>query len=399
MKILLVHRYFYPDSPPYASILLEIARRLIQDGHEVEVLTSFPSYKSTSSQVKVPESETIDGIQVRRIKLLKEEKNVSIKKLINIFYFPLRVFVYLLFNRRIDSVMCSTAPAVFMGFFTALGAKLIKADFKYHCMDIHPEIGNISGEFKNPLVFKILKAMDSWTCKQAQNIIVLSSDMKASLISRCAGLTNIHEINNFALPEQEKAFEESYQNFLREKNVFRVIFAGNIGRFQNLESFIQAMKQLSSFSNIELVFVGEGSALSNLKEKANHLSLKNIKFFPHQPIFVARALMRDANLGIVSLNKDIYKYAFPSKTMTYLEEGCPILLTVESESSISDMVVKNKLGVQATPDDPHSIAEAILKMYQSNQVDSEIRKKAQQFISENFSQTDILNKWTKLFSV
>ena len=46
--------------------------------------------------------------------------------------------------------MASTAPPVVVGFAAALGARLTGGRFYYHCMDIHPEIGRLSGEFEEP---------------------------------------------------------------------------------------------------------------------------------------------------------------------------------------------------------------------------------------------------------
>jgi hypothetical protein len=85
------------------------------------------------------------------------------------------------------------------------------------------------------------------------------------------------------------------------------------------------MTLLQEWLEIELVFLGEGRALSALKERAHGMG--NATFLPYQSSSVARLLMTDASRGIVSLNAGIYRYAFPSKTMTYLAEGCPLLVS------------------------------------------------------------------------
>ena len=45
MRILIVYRYFWPDTPPYATMLRDISRWLAEAGHDVEILTAQPSYK------------------------------------------------------------------------------------------------------------------------------------------------------------------------------------------------------------------------------------------------------------------------------------------------------------------------------------------------------------------
>ena len=58
--IVLVHRYFSPDTPPYASILRDIAERLGQDGHRVTVLTCQPSY-NRAVVARAPARERLAG--------------------------------------------------------------------------------------------------------------------------------------------------------------------------------------------------------------------------------------------------------------------------------------------------------------------------------------------------
>lgn len=399
MRVLLIHRYFWPDTPPYASMLLAIAKQLVADGHEVEVLTSQPSYKSISSETSEQSIELIDGVKVKRINLLKENNRSVIFKLFNMIYFPLRILTFILLNRNIDSVMSSTAPPVVTGFSSALGAKLIKAKFIYHCMDIHPEIGRISGEFKNPLVFKILLRLDRWSCKNAESVIVLSEDMAQSLINRShIKSNNIRIINNFSLSDELQVHEVILEKqFVKKKGYFRILFAGNIGRFQMLESFIDAMDLLDDLSNIELVFLGEGAALASLKKRAKNKLGKSIKFFPHQNISTARKIMSEADLGIVSLLPDIYRYALPSKTMTYLAEGCPLLVTVEAESELVKFVTNNNIGATGLPGNPKSIATAIRRMVENIDFAQERSKRCVQIAEEQFSESIIIKQWSELY--
>ncbi len=63
MRILLTHRFFWPDAAPYGLILKQIAEGLAKDGHEVGIFSAMPSYRS---MVAVPKEELIGGVTVRR---------------------------------------------------------------------------------------------------------------------------------------------------------------------------------------------------------------------------------------------------------------------------------------------------------------------------------------------
>lgn len=395
MRVLLIHRYFWPDTPPYAAMLRSIAGRLVEDGHDVSVLSSQPSYKKMVQIDRQNRLERLDGISVNRVSLMPEAGRNVFFRLINMIYFPLRVFFFLMLKKRFDVVMASTAPPVVVGFSAAIGAKLKKSAFFYHCMDIHPEIGAISGEFRNPIIFKLLQLIDVFSCNVSSEVIVLSSDMKKSLENRPGyKKNNISVINNFSMPfyDSDSLFDES---LLKKAGKFRVVFAGNLGRFQGLDIFVDAMKILDGLADVELVFVGSGNALQGLKALAN--GMKNIVFFPHQPVSVAKKIIRDADLGIVSLNKNIYKYAYPSKTMAYLEEGCPLLVSVEGYSELSKFVDEKNIGICVSDKSPLHIAQAIEIVYKDKQKYGLMKSAVKNIYSDCFSKNTVMDKWSSLF--
>lgn len=392
MKILLVHRFFYPDSPPYAKILDDMRQFFITEGHTVDVLSSKPSYKKNDrlKQEKFVTKETVNST-IFRLPVLKSNKE-SLNKLFNFLWFPFVVFCFLLFKKKYDIVTVSTNPPVLLAFSVALAAKIKGFKLIYHCMDIHPEIGNISGEFKNKTIFNILKKMDNFTCRTASKIVVLSSDMKNSLLKRDPSLeTKIEIINNYDLSDGEKSTETF---FTEEKGIKRIVFTGNLGRFQNLESLINAIKTYGCIENFELIFVGEGKSLNSLKELASGFDC--IKFIPHQPVSVARKIIEEAHMGIVSLENEIIKYAYPSKTMTYLAEGTPILVCVTNKCDLSTFILENKLGIVVNPDKEKEIYEAFKKL-----VDNKIyfnKEHTQNIFETNFSKNNYQNKFLNLLN-
>ena len=205
LRILAIHRYFWPDTPPYASLLRALAQHWVRTGHEVSVLTSQPSYKPELQMTAVPPRESVEGINVRRI-AMRPDRTSRAQRLWNTLRFPGLVFLRILFGPRQDVVMCSTAPPVVLGAATCLAARLRGSDFVYHAMDLHPEIGRLSGDFANPLLYRVLKAIDTWTCRHASRVVVLSSDMTHALLERSSELEHkIVEINNFEIPSFEDA--------------------------------------------------------------------------------------------------------------------------------------------------------------------------------------------------
>lgn len=398
LRVLAVHRYFWPDTPPYASLLRAIVTRWAADGHRVDVLSTQPSYKADTALARQPDEQRLDGARVFRVDLPREHER-PVVRLANVARFAAAIVRHARANGPYDVIMASTAPPVAVGAAAALAARLTGARFLYHCMDIHPEIGRISGEFRNPVVFGLLRRLDSATCRSANRVIVLSEDMASALRQRPSrdGI-RCEVINNFSLPDYETTAgrEVLPSGFGKPAGRFRVLFAGNLGRFQGLESVVDAMHCLRDRTDIELVLLGEGRAASALRERAGDLLGASVKFFPHQPVNVAREIMRTADAGLVTLTPGIYRYAYPSKTMAYLSEGLPLIVAVEPDSALSGFVRREGAGTTVAPGDPEALAHVLRSWADDPDATVRMREQARRLATEVFDQDVVLDRWSRL---
>jgi glycosyltransferase involved in cell wall biosynthesis len=378
-------------------MLRSIVARWACEGHRVEVLSTQPSYKPGAGIPRQPSVEQLDKVRVRRLSLPMEAGRPLIRAF-NLMLFSVAILRYALMRGKFDVIMASTAPPVFIGAAARLAARLTGARFIYHCMDIHPEIGRISGEFSNPLLFSALQRIDAKSCRVAARVVVLSRDMAKVIRKRkhCRD-ARVEIINNFNLPSFESVEQgEIPVELTKDDRQFRLLFAGNLGRFQGLETVIDAMRYLSDLQNVELVFMGEGKSVDSLRRQAGDLNGNQVKFFPHQPVDLARAVIQSADLCLVSLTPGIYQYAFPSKTMTYLGEGRPLLVSVESESELADFVRHEQIGITVAPGDAAGMADAIRRLIGDVSRKREMAARARAAGEAYFAESVVLNHWSEL---
>ncbi|WP_031226301.1 glycosyltransferase family 4 protein [Alcanivorax sp. P2S70] len=393
LKVLAVHRYYWPDTPPYASMLKQIVGQWVKDGHDVDVLSSQPSYKSAVENSRQAARETIDGAQVIRLKL-PHESGRPIVRILNALRLGVGVIFQAVIRKRYDVLMVSTAPPVLAGWFVALAAKLSGARFIYHCMDIHPEIGRISGEFRNPRVFNLLSRMDSWSCSQARPVVLLSSDMADSLVARGAeSQLQTRVINNFSLPSD--ALEAGDLPFTWPDEPFVLLFAGNIGRFQGLDILMDAMELLRGRGDIRLLMMGEGVERNSLERIAEEKGL-SVTFVGHHSVEVAKQAMKRAQAGFVSLIPELYRFAYPSKTMTYLEQGCPVIVAVEPESQLAKDITDNGAGLSVPGGNAEKLADAIGRLASNTADLMAMRSRAESLANHSFTEQVVLKKWSAL---
>jgi glycosyltransferase involved in cell wall biosynthesis len=113
-------------------------------------------------------------------------------------------------------------------------------------------------------------------------------------------------------------------------------------------------------------------------------------------VATARKIIAGADLGIVSLTHDVYRYAYPSKTMTYLDEGCPLLVSVEADSELAQFVDREQIGLCVSPGDPDSIASAIVEAADNPQLLSTFKSNARIVADKMFSHAVMMDKWSDL---
>jgi glycosyltransferase involved in cell wall biosynthesis len=394
MKILLIHRYYWPDHPNCGQILWHLTKHFSLEGHEIEVLTSLPSKDFNSKNIFAKKIEIFKNIKIRRINLSVENKN-PIKKIINGLILGFWTN-YLAIKNNYNVVISTSIPPITGGFFAALAAYFIKARFIYFCMDLHPEVGKIYKDFSNPILYKLFKKIDIWSCSRANPIVVHSKDMKNSIELRDKVKNfKIEIINNFSIPTKKIHKLKSKNNLVENNKKLVIIFAGNLGRFQSLDTVIEAMKLLKNRKNIQLIIMGDGIEKTNLvyKVKKNNA---NVLFLNRQPANVAKYMINKADIGLVSLSPNVYKYGYPSKIMTYLEQGKPIIAVLEKESEIIKLMEFEKYGFCIDRLDPKKISELFIKLANNNSWKLKMKKKAKNAYKKYFSKNIILSKWSNI---
>ncbi len=399
MRILAIYRHYWPDATPYARLLRAILEDQVTQGKSATVFTAQPGYNDVVFP-RQPQRETLGGVDVQRIRLLPERKHMHLLRAINYLYFLFRAMLHVLIRRRYDLVVANTHPPVLMGVALRLIRRLTGIPFVLHCQDIHPESAVLSDQLRGGRIARWLQRVDTNSCVEAERVVTLSDDMKQTLRRRKGNRAdNITVINNFALDVYEpaqrlpKLFDDSAQN------PFRVLFAGNMGIFQDLPRLVEAAHVLSAERDIHFIFMGTGAELRKLMQLATDLINETVFFEPFQPAEIASACMRRANLGVVSLRAGVFHVAYPSKTMTYLAAGCPLLLLAERNSQLAEDIVGNNYGYVPEEITSEGIAQTIRRARDDRRRWTAMARHELVTRSEAFyGKEKILSCWRELFS-
>lgn len=393
-KILIVHRFFWPDKSSCSSIMKNICSHLASNGYNVEVISSHPSYRQDSYKKKCPNVELLNGFKINRL-YLPNESEKFFRRILNAFLIGISLIRKSLLYKP-NLIIVTSIPPILGGFFGVLSAKISKSKFIYFCMDIHPELGLLSNDYQNSYLYNLLLKLDNWNCNNADKIIVHSKDMQKTLIHRGRlKKPNIEIINNFIKPLQLSSKAKFNNQSKSSHKKLKIIYAGNLGRFQYLDKIVDAMALITDHKNIELTFMGEGLMKNNLKEKVKKTGA-NIKFLNYLPQNEAQEIISQSDIGIVPLMSNLYKYAYPSKTISYLERSKPIIAIIERESELSIDMLNNEYGFQISQGDSRGLANLLINLEKDTSWKDKMGNNAYLNYKKKFTPEFILGKWSNL---
>ena len=418
MRLLLVHRYFWPDTPPYASMLRSMGANWSAVGHEVSVFTAQPSYKPELENQQQLSRDCVDGIDVTRCWLLRN--NGRIASVLNSFLFVIQLIWFIGISRKFDVVIMSTVPQVLGAWSASLATVLSKSRFVYHMQDIHPEGAMYCGIIKSPTIVRFLKALDLQTCRRSSAVVVLSNDMKSTLLQRDLRfekkirIIKNHPMNDYTskncvLKSEPNCVRENKEKYLlgnkaqdggytsTSKPLFRVVFAGNIGQFQGLETVVEAGLRLKDNAQLRIVFVGDGKCRRVLEERSRPAG-NVIEFTGHKSVHETDEIIAEANLALISLAPNIHRVAFPSKILSYAKLGVPLLVVVESDSELATLVRDWNMGICVKVGDAEDLTRQLLSVLSEPKRIEVLSENVKLFGLHTFDIDQINSQWHELLA-
>lgn len=358
LRVLILSQFFDPE-PTLKG--LAFAKALEANGCEVEVLTGFPNYPGgklyPGHRLRLYTRETMEVITVHRVYLYPSHDGSARRRALNYGSFALSAAANLWRVRRPDVVYVHHPPAT-IGLPAAWIRALRGAPFVYEVQDLWPDTLAATGMIRpGRLTAAIERAMRK-TYRRAAKIVVISDGFRRRLVERGVPAEKIEVLPNWA-EEGRLKLQPRDPALARELGVeadFVVMFAGTMGKAQALDPVLEAARLLAQEApEVRFVFVGGGVEAERLAAEAP----SNARFLPRQPMERMGAILPLADALLVHLKDDpLFAITIPSKTQAYLYAGVPILMAVRGDAA--DLVERAEAGVLAEPENPRSIADAVL---------------------------------------
>lgn len=361
MRVLLLTQLFDPET---AVKGLSFAKGLIRRGHQVEVVTTFPSYPGgkiySGYKMQFRQVENIDGVRVVRVPSYIDHGRSGFKRLMSYVSFSTCALLYSLFGAKRFDIIYSYYPPVVGGITSAILGFLRRRPLIYDVQDLWPEAVVATGMIRSPRMIRVIEALVGWVYRRAAAIIVLSDGYKSVIEQKGVPCDKVFRIYNWS---DETRLELYTQRVESDDDWFDITYAGNLGAAQALDHVLQAAALLQKWGNnkIRFVFVGDGVERKRLGDTASQLGLGNVIFKQRvAPEQIGEILDASGALLTHLAAKPVFSITVPSKIQAYLAAGKPILMGVEGESA--DIIRRAGAGVVVTPCDSDDIARGALEL-------------------------------------
>jgi len=370
MRILFLTQWFDPE--PGAIRGLPLARWLAGRGHDVQVVTGFPNYPGgklyPGYSLPWPLREIRDGIPILRVPLYPDHSHSAIGRVANYLSFMVSAGTLGAALAGPADVLYVYHPPPTVGLAGLVFKALRRLPVVYHIADMWPESAVDSGMLGCGRLRRFAESWLARTCsllyRNAESITVLSRGFRQLLLERGVPGEKIHVVYNWTAEEIFRPLprEEALARELGLAGRFNVIYAGNHGAFQGLDTLIAAVNELRDIPEIQIVLIGEGQEKESLMRLARDTNASNVRFLTSRPYDLMPQINALADALVIHLRDfPFFASTIPSKTQVAMASGRPVLMAVRGEAA--DVIRTSGAGLVTEPENPAALADAIRLLY------------------------------------
>lgn len=387
-KILVICQYYRPEPFRISDICEEMVRR----GHEVQVVTGYPNYPEGVLYEGYGKGkhidEVINGVRVHRCFTIPRDTG-TVKRLMNYYSYAASSTAYVLSKacvasdrKPFDVVFCNQLSPVMMADAAIAYKKKYKVSVVMYCLDLWPESLIAGGITRTSPIYKFFHHVSKRIYRQMDKILI-TSRMFSDYLRDEFGIKK-EKIEH--LPQYAEGIFEQIP--LRDEDgMFHVMFAGNIGAVQSVETVIRAAEMLKE-KPVKFHIVGGGTDLERLQGIAKDLD--NVVFYGRRPLEEMPGFYAKADAMLVTLAADpILSLTLPGKVQSYMAVGKPIIGAIDGETK--EVIEEAQCGFCGKADDAVELAENIKRFIQSEDRVA-MGKNARKYYEENFEEKLFMDK-------
>ncbi|PWR07661.1 glycosyltransferase WbuB [Micromonospora acroterricola] len=365
MKVGLISQWYPPEG---VFIPGNLAHQLADRGHELRVLTTFPSYPYgrifPGWRQRWRHRETDGPVSIRRVPAYpSHDTSAARRALSHLSFGATSAAAGARWLAGVDVTYVYHPPPTAIAAAALLRATR-RTPIVLHVHDLWPESVVQSGMAPTGRAGRSLeRALDALmrrTYRLADAIVVISPTMADRVVARGADPDRVRVVWNWtddALFRPVPATDDA-RAALGHRGRCTVMFAGNIGLLQGLDTAIRAAA--AARDRMDLVLVGSGAGEADARRLAADLGADNVRFVGRRPPEQMAELYAAADWQLICL-RDVpaVRAAVPSKLQAALACGVPVVAALGGDAEA--LVRSTGVGLTCPPEDWQALADRFVQ--------------------------------------
>lgn len=239
-------------------------------------------------------------------------------------------------------------------------------------------LGKFIGRYFTRIEDSLLQGSDA--------VVAITEDFKPYLLNIGIPEEKIYVIPNWAplseLPIMERRNQWSKDHGLNNKTV--LLYSGTLGMKHNPDLIVTLANHFKGNPSVRIVVISEGLGADYLQRLKAAKALDNLLLMGFQPFDCMPAIMAAADILFAILEQDAGVFSVPSKVLSYLCSGRPIVLSVPPENLAARTVHEIRAGLVTAPDDREGFIQAMDRLVNDPTLRRELGSNGRQYAEDTF---------------
>jgi len=390
MKIIYIHQYFKTPQEGGAIRSYYLAKGLVDDGFEVEMITAHneSTYRNVS----------IEGINVHYLPVPYDNGMGFVQRVLAYIKFIQKSKKEIKKIQNADLVYATSTPLT-VGIIALWAKRKFNLPYYFEVRDLWPTAPIQVGVVKGAFFKKWLYSLEAKIYKGAEKIIALSPGMR-DWIKEVVPEKPVYMIPNMAdcVFFSKEIKDPKLVDFYRINHPFVITYIGAIGASNHLEYFLDiAQEAVNQKLNINFKIVGAGSKASQIKMLSYLKKLENVEFFPHLNKEGVKDILNVSDATYVCFaNLPVLGTNSPNKLFDSLASGK--LTIVNTDGWTKDLVDDNQCGFYANPLRPEEFIDKIKPFIEQRELLESYKNNARATAEKYYSRTLQLEKLIQILN-
>ena len=387
--------FFTSDYPEKSkgNLYVDLVQEFINQGHHVFVVV--PCERKYGKKTTITKTQNLTVIRAKSLNFRGDvsllEKGIA--TLGFYYWYPYMMNKYCK-NVRFDLVLCATLPITYARVMQLVHRRDAACVYLLQ-KDFFPQSAVDLGILKKgTLKYRLFRNLEKKMFRNADAIGVISPKNVQYLLEHNAFLAKdkVEVCPNSIIPDtwEKILLKKSQRQVIREKYKIPLdkvvfIYGGNISRAQGIDFICDVARNAGQCENAYFLFVGNGNEYSRLADEIEKLQANNVKILSYLPKEDYDDLLAACDVGLVFLDPRFTIANIPSRTLSHMNMGQPILAATDEYTDYKELLQNNNIGLWSASKDIGSFITNLRQMIASEDMRKVMGENARTYLEKEWN--------------